>query len=275
MISLCVCTYRPGGLDVLVDSLVSTQPGKEPWELVVIDDHPGRVQRGEAEAYLRQNLPLGYYGHSKPKSYPNTKSGLCNAINTALMHCRGEYTVWVSDYTMLPPYWLRQWELMRQRHPGKNLISGAAIEYYAPPPDNLGDVTTWIQRPAFVPIKPWVPFEFETFYVGMPLEFLLSINGYDERADHCHCWPVSSIVSQARQMDYKLLVDQEVCVHMIEHRGWDFECKTPAPSGCGGEGLWRITHAQSLPVEPIWEVPSPNPFDLKQERIRHGVVGMG
>ncbi len=275
MISLIVLTYRPGGLDLLADSLVGTHKTTHTdWELVVIDDFPGRVQRGDAAKYLRdRGLPLGYYGHSKPKTYEDTKSGLCNASNTALIHARGDWTVWLSDYTMLPPYWLLQWEYHLDRIEGRKwMMSGSAIEYYAPKPAAPDDIKTWQTPPQMVAKKPWVPLEFETFYYGAPIEFFEQINGLDERADHCHCWPVSSTIAQARLLGYELNVSQEVVCHMVDHRMWDDpEKREEAPPGCGGEGLWRITHLQSTEQEPEWTVPSPNPLDLVAAREYHGV----
>lgn len=275
MISLIVLTYRQGGIDILADSLAQTQPGKEPWELIFIDDSPGRVQRGTAERYLKdRGLPLGYYGHSKTKSYPDTKGGLCNAANTALMHARGDYCIWLSDYSILPPYWLRQWDILRPAQQPRSLLVGCAVEFHTPPPDALGDTTTWkVGTPPLIPKKPWVPWELETFYYGADTRFFEEINGLDERADHCHCWPVSSTLAQVKQLSYNIDINQELCCFMIDHRAWDFDCKIPAPAGCGGEGLWRITHAQSTLEEPKWTVPSPNPFDLVKIREFHGVRG--
>lgn len=266
MISLIMMTYRPGGLDVFAQSFAGVDAD---YELIVVDDYPGRVGRGEAQRFLKnRGIKLGWYGGSKHKSYFDTKGGLCNAMNTALLHVRGNYTVWVSDYTVLPSCWPLQWLTVPQQAAkvighDRLLISGGGIVYYAQKPGKPGDVTTWDKAVQPVPKWPWVPREFETFYFGAPLKFFLEINGVDERADHCHCWPVSSKIAQAKLLGYELLVEPSTACHMIDHRPWD---SPDEPNPVGGEGLWRITHARSAPEEPEWTVPSPNPFNLKEER---------
>lgn len=262
MISLILCTYRPGGLDLFANSFAGNETD---YEVVVVDDHPGRVERGTGLTYLKERgINVGWYGKSKPKSYP-TKGGLHNAMNTALLHVKGEYTVWISDYTMAAKGWQHQWNLMRQIHPGKVLISGGAVVYRAPKPTKLTDTLTYdpSNPPEIAPEFPWVAGVFETFYWGAPIEYFEEINGVDERGDHCHCWPVSSTIAQAKQLGYKLVVDGSIACHMINHRPWDTpEEKNPV----GEEGLWRITEKQGIPEEPEWTVPSPNPFDLKASR---------
>lgn len=283
MISLIVLTYRPGGMDLLADSLALTMPGKGSWELVLIDDCPGRVQRGLVPPYFRERgVPLGYYGYSKPKQFPDTKGSLVNAANTALMHACGDFLVWVSDYTLLPRYWLWQWEYFRELHRGDRpwSMSGCAMEYFAPKPPDPEDIRTWPEvlpvhqtygAPLLAGKKCWVPQDFETFYYGAETELFLQMNGLDERADHCHCWPLSSFVAQMRMMGVSLLVNQELTCYMIDHRVWDDpQNREPAPPGCGGEGMWRITELASVPEEPVWQVPSPNPFDLRVVRRANG-----
>ena len=283
MISLIVLTYRPGGIDLLADMLARTIPSG-PWELIVIDDYPGRVERGLAQYHLHERgIPLGYYGGSKNKSYPETKGGLCNATNTALLHAKGDFLVFLSDFTILPPQWLQVWEKHREMMKGKRqMLSGAAIMFDAPKPDLVDDVQTWHELNHLpnsnnpysmyrfldgqqIPLQakwPWVAHDWETFYYGCPLEYWLEMNGLDERADHCHCWPVSSHIAQAKLAGWELGIDPSTSCFMIDHRIWDSAMTEPAPISpfCG---MWRIDHSQSVGEEPKWEVPSPNPFNLR------------
>ena len=286
MISLIILTYRPGGIDLLADMLARTIPSG-PWELVVVDDWPGRVPMGLAQQYLlERGIPLGWYGGSKNKAYPETKGGLCNATNTGIIHAKGDCLVFVSDFTILPPHWLLIWEKHFKEIAGqKKMISGSAIMFDAPKPDLVDDVRTWdklnpilyysnpysiyqFQDGKQVPLQakwPWVPAEWETFYYGCPLDFWLEMNGLDERADHCHCWPVSSHIAQAKLSGWEMYIDPMTCVHMIDHRIWDSEMIEPSPWG-PESGMWRIDHRTSLEKEPQWEVPSPNPFNLREMR---------
>src|ERR1700684_126948 len=204
MISLVVLTYRPGGIDLIAHSVART---KGDWELVIVDDYPGRVKRNRVPGFLREmGIPLGWYGPSKPKCYPDAKGGLCNAWNTALCHVRGELVVMVSDYTLLPSGWLGQWERLRPSWLNKNLISGGAGIFRVPKPNIVDDVYSGVDLGQMNFLEPWVAWEWESFYAGYSLSFFLECGGMDERADHCHCWPVSSDVAHAKALGYSLNV---------------------------------------------------------------------
>ncbi len=269
MISLLTATYRPGGLDIFAESLVDVRGD---YEVVIIDDCPGRVARGLIPpALVALGVPLGYYGHSKPKSLPGMKCGLANAMNTGLMHCRGDYVVFVCDYTWLPKNWLSTWQSVQTRWNPRSLVCGSAIMYDAPKPTAANDLHSWPDGTKISSPKwPWVPHMWESFYVGFPMDWFEEINGVDERSDHCHTWSYNSMVAQSEMLGYALNVIPEICCHMIDHRVWDHPTD-PAPPGCGGEGMWRITEAQSAPEEPKWQARSPNSFDLKAIRESNGV----
>ena len=87
-LSLIYLTYRPGGIDLLAQSLIN-QPLI--YELIVIDDFPGRPERGEAKKFLQSHgIPLRYYGPSKTKSLPDSPCGLANAMNRVAMHATSQ-----------------------------------------------------------------------------------------------------------------------------------------------------------------------------------------
>lgn len=260
MISLVMLTYRPGGFDYFASSFGGIKPSDD-YEVVTVDDWPGRVERGTVPVFLKERgIKLGWYGKSKLKALP-TKGGLANALNTALFHVRGDYVVWISDYSQMATNWLDQWDKARSMYPKKTLISGGGIVYHTAKPKAPGDCETWQpdeNRTAF-PKWPWVPKVWESFFCGIPLAFYEETNGMDERADHCHCWPVNSQIVQAREAGYGLEVIPEICCHCIDHRPWD---NAAEPNPVGMEGLWRITHAQSVQMEPAWQKWSPNDFNL-------------
>lgn len=268
MISLVMPTYRHGGIDILSRSFAHNDSSDD-YELVIVDDYPGRVERGTVPAYLREkNVKLGWYGKSKPKTYPETKGGLCNAWNTALMHCRGDYVLSFSDYCWLAPNWYWQWQWIIQNFP-YHLVSGGAIVYTADKPKIKDDIVTWGDASArVIPSYPWVPTEWESFYCFASVSFYEACNGLDERADHCHCYPVSSQLSHAKQLKCPILIQSDITCHVVNHRSWDTQEET-APPGCGGEGMWRITHIRSIENEPDWTLPSPNKFNLAEERRKH------
>lgn len=269
-LSLVYLTYRPGGIDLLANSLAK-QDCKD-YELIVIDDHPGRVERGEAARYIKdRDIPLKVFRGSKPKSHPDTLCGLVNAMNTGLLHAEGAHTVFLHDFAMLYEdqvnNWIDSFKVTADTYGTDLLISGAAIVYEARKPDNEGDVTVWDRPLQVVPKWPWAPSVFECFYFGGPTALFLDLNGFDERADHNIGWVIDSIVAQAKLRNVKLGVDATnlVC-HLIDHRVWD-KLKHEEPFG-----RWKIKgEYRSLEHKPEWAVPSPNPFNihaLREETLK-------
>ena len=262
-LSLVYLTYRPGGIDLLVQSLRQQVPF---YELIVVDDYPGRVERGEATNYIeRHGLPLTFHGPSKSHSYPDHCNGLANAMNTGALHATTQYVIFVHDYTWLPLGALWSWRYWLSHSLHNTVLSGVAVMHGARDPEKMGDVSIWHTNPVFCGhnlfhrMEDWIPRLFENFYVGMPLEFIQRINGFDERADCGHiCWPAFSMYYQARSSDFQVTVNRELLIHMVDHRVWKkFDLK-----------LW---HAEEMSLEkepPEWQVPSPNPYSFRELRER-------
>src|ERR1700724_2438199 len=138
-------TYRPGGIDPLANSLES-QTSKN-FELVVVDDWPGRVERGKALEYLRsKGIAVTWYGVSKPRTYLDSPCGAANAINTAFIHVRSPLVCLVSDYSLISENStnLILANLMVDWLKGERfLVSGSAIVYSADCPKEFDDIRTW------------------------------------------------------------------------------------------------------------------------------------
>ncbi len=238
------------------------QPGE--FELIVVDDFLGRPERGEAQRFLKQDkgLPLTWYGPSKQKSRPETRSGFCNAVNTGLIHANGEFVVFMSDYTFfrdpIAAFWQQVFYFAKKDGEEKSIFNGVAIEYDAPKPDNPGDVFTYHGPVGFMPKRPWVPSEAETFYLGGPVAFFEMINGMDERADHNITWNVEALLFQVKAAGWKFQIQHQMVMHMIDHRPWD---------GNFMEGQWRTCgYVASLEKKPEWQAYSPNLFNLAHLR---------
>lgn len=270
-LSLVYMTYRPGGMDMLRTSL--ERQTRTDYELIVIDDYPGRVGRGRAEAYIRKaGIPLSVFRGSKHKSYPETLCGLVNAMNTALLHVRAPLVVFMHDFMLVEENavqnWVATFDTATKQYGERLLVSGGAIVYESDPPDMEDDITVWEKPVQIVPKWPWTPCHFECFYFGGPTEVLLGLNGFDERADHNVTWVINSIVAQAKAAGMSLAVDPTnlVC-HLIDHRRWEGPAEEGKPMG-----TWRIWGEYSTcPDAPEWSAPSPNPFDvrtLRKETLR-------
>lgn len=262
-ISLVYMTYRPGGIDLLAESL-KHQP-RSLYELVVVDDYPGRTQRGEAEAYIRERgIPLAAYGPSKMRSYPHTRHGLANAMNSGALQASTDYVVFLHDFTWLPPGAIIQWHHSRQTQPPNTLLSGIASMRNSNSPVVDGDISIWresypeVLQNIYEETEEWVPQVFENFYCGVPVEYLERTNGLDERADSGHIsWPYHSMVYQSKRHGYRLAVDRRLRCVMANHRKWIDK----------GAKQW---HAEQMSDEkadmPAWRSVSPNPFDFRDLR---------
>lgn len=279
MISLCYLTIRPGGFDLLADSFPNPYTDGyvlDGYELVVVDDYNKgfRGVRGKVQEFLlEKKIKLGWYGPSKPKAYPETLCGFANAVNTAVVHAKGDYLVFLCDFTTLPRNWLDQWTQLRKEYEKEYqrrfLLTGGGLVYGAPKPVAYDDIKTWpgqeeIWEKRWEICKwAWQPHPLETAYWGAPIEFFEEINGVDERTDHSMAWNISSLEFQAKELHYELLFPSELRCNMMDHRVWDSSHEKLN----AGLGLWRMPgEVRSLLEIPVWQQPSPNPYSLKDLR---------
>lgn len=267
--SLVYLTYRPGGLDLLAQSLIRQDPCE--YELLVVDDYPSRPERGVAVQYLQAHgLPLVYYGPPYPKSFPDTPLNLANAMNTGALNASADWVVFLHDFTAVPDDGLHRWEGAFAKHGNRTLISGVAEVYDAPPPDREDfDLSVWndltpLQNRFIGKPTQWIPEEFENFYCGVPMSFLEAVNGIDERADDHISWPMLCMVLQAKLHNYRLVVDRGLTINMIDHRVWAKNrsavwhaenIATGIPSGLTG-----------VSIAPDWGRRSQNPYEFGVSR---------
>jgi glycosyltransferase involved in cell wall biosynthesis len=272
-ISLSYITYRPGGIDLLAESLKHQPP--ELYELIVVDDFPGRVERGEAAKYIQsKGIPLSYYGPSKPHSYPDKKlHGISNAMNTAAMKARTSYFVCTTDYVWFPPGHIVQWITRVNDYQHNTLISGVASVKNAEPPHCHGDISIWhgAEYPKCVhhihdESEEWIPKRFENYLWGCHVSFLEEINGIDERADTGPVyWNMMTLIAQASAANYHMVVDRSLRQEMINHRIWKNCEDQPKP-------LWhaqeQYDHEKVAAEHPGFRVrkTSLHPYSLKEER---------
>ena len=257
-LSLIYFSYRPGGFDILAHSL--TNQDYKNYELIVIDDYPGRNLRGYLE---EKGIPVTYYGPMKTKTLKDTTYNQCNVLNTALLYATGDIFIICNDYTWLPPDSLDRWNRFFNEHGLNCVVSACANEHECRNPSIIGDVTVW--EPPFTGsfsrfgrVSKWIPEEFETFYTAIPTKYLVDINGFDERGDAWCVFFHSSILAQAKLNDMKVMVDSSHFVEHINHRPWSI----------GGSRLWYIvrTGGPERNDPPQWLRRSPNNFNLREER---------
>ncbi len=270
-ISLVYLTYRPGGLDLLADSLQHQDPSL--YELVIVDDWPGRVERNLMKTgFGSRGVSIAWHGEPKtPSSEFRRKArakGIANAYNTGALHCSTEFVVFVQDYEWLPPGAIEAWAAIADSCvQKKELVHGFAYVHWTKPPMDNDDWTIWPMHPPLDCFKmvqhEWVPEKFENFYFGCPMDLLRKSNGFDERVDLGRSeWIYPSTVCMAELNGYSLRVDKRFWLLMADHRDWPDD----------GQGLWHASKQPKATLEePLWQSLSPNDwkFDDELERIRN------
>jgi len=236
MISLIYFTYRPGGFDLLIDSLKRQKDADGLWELVVVDDgkkvsvnEKGVVSdvyyRDVSELIKEAGLPLRWYGRSKEKKYRDARFGVANAMNTGLRYSKGDIMLYVHDYTFLNPNALRMW-CDAYTESKKKLVVGVGKEHYYNGKFLIGDCSIFdppfesFDDDRFHWYHDWIPEEFELFYSAYPREFIDDIGGFDEKCDFNMSSDYLRIVGQAKERGYKLEVDKKNWVNIVNHRQW-------------------------------------------------------
>lgn len=262
MLSILYFTYRPGGMDVLLNSLVKLEHAN--YELIVVDDYANRNLRDKFED---AGVPVGFWGKSKPKQYPDTPFGQINAVNTGLLQCAGDYVVIVEDYTWVPKTFVLDWENAISRHPKNTFISGIGSEWSYKEPEIVDDYSAW-----HVPfdgdfskcarLRGWNPSEWEWFNSGSSMENWETLNGLDERMDYWNTLPCEIFPTIVKRAGFKIGVDNKLHVDMIDHRGWmNFDPR-----------MWYInrtsvSHRGDVWFEdPNWYTHAPNSFELSRDR---------
>jgi len=262
LLSLVYLTYRPGGIDLLADGLARQDNN---YELIVVDDYPGRVARGKAQEYLlEKGINLAWYGQSKIPIRTG-KHGLANAMNTGALHARCSHVVYLHDYTWLPPGAMTQWvQSFREKCP-HTILQGMAYIHATPTPSENTDLTIWPQFQAnptrcfSQEIHAWKPERHENFYCGVPLAFLEKTNGIDERAEGDIAWPLYSMVRQAQLHRYNFTVDWRLKIWMADHRNWHDK---------NDPQQWHAEkRGKAIPqTQPEWSAVSENSYDFANLR---------
>ncbi len=278
-ITVVFFSNRQGCIDLMVMSLLPQvfDSQKVSYDLVVIDGYPGRVERGEVEVFLTSasmshdgpTLPLRAYSAPKAKTFPWSRTGFANAMNSGIMLSDGDYVVFLHDYTHINPDAIALWAEAFSKYSPKTLISGIMQWCKSPKPDNLSDVTTYKDYPLQIINEDlWVPETFEIAYWGAPTSFFDECNGIDERADFCSQFSLYAVMAHAKALGYNLVVDSSLNCMMVRHHYWD---KGIWEGPINSE--WRMKGAFcDVPTEPIWTGWAANPYNMAEERRKNDEI---
>jgi glucosyl-dolichyl phosphate glucuronosyltransferase len=126
-ISVAICTWnRAGFLDKTLDALtrVSIPTGVE-WEVLVVNNNC-TDHTNEVIAKYESNLPL--------RGILETKQGLSNARNRAVLEANGELLLWTDDDVLVAPNWLAEYAAAAKRFPDAAYFGGTVDPLYESEP---------------------------------------------------------------------------------------------------------------------------------------------
>jgi len=259
-LSIIYLTYRPGGFDILADSLANQT--YQDYELIVVDNYASELGRpdrsSEVKRYLKKRgIKLSYLGPSKPKCFPQLPSGVMNAMNTGLLLSTKEVVIILTDYIWLPPDWLEKIaghaDLLRQNH---CIVLGGQMWENQKPRNNEGTISVWEREWQGSPEENgcrksffWMPEAWEFSCTALPWALVEAINGFPEYLDAHMAHALDPIVERMQSTGGKAYVDKENITHIIDHRGWQ-------PAELWHQAKRRRAEASVVPRE--------NCFDLKR-----------
>lgn len=255
LFSLVYVTNRPGGFDLLVESLKWQPPY---YELIVVDGLEDRAARLTVPEYMLSNgIPLRAY--TTPCLPPGgcNKSGIARAYNTGAVWTTTDNVVLIHDLTWVYPGWVSEWNQILGGCQANSMICGTASLRNAYKPIENGDITLWPTGVScwwyvWSELEVWTPEYFETFHTFLPISFFEITNGLDERNGAESMG--EALFAQTQWWGYQLHVEKKVRIGMINHKPWG--------------GIWDTRYGRKEKPEPEIELHpvSPNPYCFKDIR---------
>ena len=209
-ISVLLCTFRMGGLDVSLSGLANQALPKEDYEVLLCDVHYER-RKEHVKRYIKEkmyDIPLVHFAPMRT-TYP-VDSGSMHR-NSAIAMAEGELSIFLCDYTFVYADWLRRhWDIYEKS--GKKATAMAPHRYHVHPeikedwpnepisiftkefhPEMVDQLalTPEGQDPKLILPDGGIPYNyFHMKNEAMRTDILLSINGCDEGYDvdggHCY-----------------------------------------------------------------------------------------
>lgn len=257
-ISVLYHTYRPGGFDMLLDSL--KQQTFDDFELVVVDDYSDDRSDLIKPMFESEGIDVSFFGRCKEKCIKNTGFNLANTWNTGVLASTGNICLILCDYLWIPPDGLQKFIDGFDKLGNKCCISGVG-RYWTNKEGlklRMEDLEFSVFKDGWngAPIDNgwsyptmWIPKTFELFYSAIPYDMLVEINGFQECFDASPNAQVEPFIQQAKDAGWKLHVDEGNRCELVEHRNWK-------PSD-----LWHLSKRRAITASTFrWQK---NCFDLK------------
>lgn len=182
-------SYRPGGIDVLCDSL--RRQTHQDYELIMVDDLVERKK--DVLEYLDFNgITPAYLGPSKKKCFPEIAYNCTNALNTGILKSTGDPLIVVTDYIWLPPKTIERFCSFEEKYKKKYCITIPGRMWDKEPHDLTQPISVfdkeWKGTPSLNGCKflyEWIPEKWEMSCSAIPYEVYVETNGCPECWDYC------------------------------------------------------------------------------------------
>lgn len=222
-------TVREGFWNVMADNLSKQTHTNFEW--LIVDDHKDNRAKIATKYASKYGLDICYF-RGKNRTRKRTYS-LINANNTAIQNATGELFVFLQDFVLLQPDALKQLVRESKRHPG-DFIAPVDV-YYEPKikPDTTNK-EDWFNGDTDVLGKfmrknvrldgqglheSKVVTDFEQNFGAVSLSTLKALGGYYEFYDEALGWDDTEIIFRAKQLGYKLWIDEWNIATCIDHWG--------------------------------------------------------
>jgi glycosyltransferase involved in cell wall biosynthesis len=246
--SIVFVTKRPGGYDVIMESL-ARQTNRN-YELICVDelaDHRAHAVK-EMAAQLQVNLVA--ITRSKPKTHPETRFGIANAINTGFVLAKGHIVTVLQDNIYLPNIFVEKTLRFHADNPNA-LVSYPEMRFIAPPShvdiNLLHDPSStsvfvepvtegpqeqgWrLNNEGTQPQEVWNNMRegarrqfdwLECACCSLPYSVMRELNGVDETldtGDDCH---EVNLRDRAKMIEHQTWNEGACPVQLIDHHRWD------------------------------------------------------
>jgi glycosyltransferase involved in cell wall biosynthesis len=179
-------SYRPGGIDILCDSL--KRQTYQNYELIMVDDYTERRQK--VKKYLSQHgIHPDYLGPSKKKSFPNIAFNCTNALNTGILMSTGDPIIVLTDYIWMPPKAIERFMSFEEKYKKNWCITTAGNMWEKQPYDLANPISVFSSYWSGDPLEnkcrylySWVPEKWEMSFSAIPYNVYKKTNGCPE------CW---------------------------------------------------------------------------------------
>jgi len=246
--SIVFVTKRPGGYDVLLEGLARQTVRN--YELICVDELADHRAHAAKEMAARLQVNLVAITRSKPKTHPETRFGIANAINTGFVLARGHIVTVLQDNIYLPDFFVEK-TLAFHAHNPVGLISYPELRFVAPEGhvdiNQLHDVSSvtvfktpvqegpqlqgWrTSNEGTMPKELWENMRdgargqfdwLECACCSLPYSVMVELNGVDESldtGDDCH---EVNLRDRAKMLDFRTWSEGSCPVQLIDHHRWD------------------------------------------------------